>query len=115
MITIRQATRLDVKNWLGNVPNTMRAWAADRDGEVLGICGIAQIDGVQALFSYVSDECLKYKKAIVKCAKECMKHAPPVVVAKSDPRFEGKMLRHLGFHEIEHSDGEWFIWQRYPQ
>lgn len=116
MIQLRPATRQDVIDRLGNVPKTMKAWVADLDGKTVAFCGIAQIGNVSELFSYVDDEALPYKKTILKGAKEVMKRAPSVVIARSDPRFEGKMLRHLGFKKIDHPDNEppeeWYMWAR---
>lgn len=116
MIEIRPATRADVLERLGRVPRTMRAWVAELDGKKVAFCGIAQMDNISELFSYVDDDMLAYKKAILKGAKEAMKHAPGVLVARSDPRFEGKLLRHLGFRLIDRigndpSDG-WYLWSR---
>ena len=116
MIQIRPATKQDVIDRFGNVPKTMKALVADLDGKIVGFCGIAQIGNMSELFSYTDDEVLPYKKTILKAAKKVMEKAPSVVVARSDPRFEGKLLRHLGFKKIDHPDNnppeEWYIWAK---
>lgn len=114
MVVISEATRSDIVEWFGAVPYTMRAMVAKDGDRIVAVCALANTRGQSTLISECLDEFLPYKKLIVRGAKKVMEWAKGPVLARSDPRFEGKMLKYLGFERIEHPDNvpplEWWIW-----
>lgn len=68
------ATKELVEKFYGDIPPvTIRAVAAVRDGEVLGIAGVHRMGMGYALFSEAKDEFFKNKRDVVRAIREVKK------------------------------------------
>lgn len=91
---------------------TIRAVAAVRGEEVLGVAGL-YCDGTWTqMFSALTDELRRDRRGLVKISRAVMDLARPraPVYAEADPEIEGsrKLLEHLGFKPVR---GNLYVWE----
>lgn len=91
---------------------TIRAVAAVRGEEVLGVAGL-YCDGTWTrMFSALTDDLRRDRRGLVKISRAVMELARPraPVYADADPEIEGsrKLLEHLGFKPVR---GNLYVWE----
>lgn len=81
-IEIREAHRADILRFFGErnpehlaMMPTMKAWLGEKDGEILGIGGLALKGWRWIAFCDLTDEARRYKVSIVKLGKRIMQWA----------------------------------------
>ncbi len=117
-VILRPATRADFDAMLAEpLPYRVRAFAAERDGELLGIGGIAfQPNGTVAAFAQMKPSANRYKIALHKAGLRTIAEIKRLgirrVVAsaeKGNPAAEPWLAR-LGFRPMELGDEIVWIW-----
>ena len=102
--TIRPATLADFTTLYGRAPDrTIRAWAAELDGQPVGIAGIAYNGPRPVMFGKITPALRPYRRFIVRAAKELAEIGHEAcAVACADPRepLSCKLLQRLGFEFI---------------
>lgn len=113
MTEIVPATEELLTQFLGAPPSrTVRAFAAVRGDEVLGVAGIyAKGDG-WVVFADLTDEIRADRRLIVKGYRLVMamlKERATSAISIADPHIKGSevLLKHMGF---KHASGEAFVW-----
>jgi hypothetical protein len=116
---IRQATADDLIAYYGEAPqHSMKAYVVILDGKPIGIAGVSyqvrEEAGRVKLFSEMKPEMRRYKKTMLKGAREMLKaFAVPGMVAVANPE-EGnsrKLLASLGFVPgVVTPDGQVFVY-----
>lgn len=91
---------------------SVRALAAVRDGEVLGIVGVYPADGRQAVFMEVKDELRKHPRVFIRGARIVMqwiRNARMPTHAMCDQSIEAaeRFLVHYGFRHLHKGLYEW--------
>lgn len=109
-MNIRYATEADLRKMFGGtVPTTMRAVVVERDGEILGIGGVARAQDHMQAFSRVSDELRPHKITLGRVAVMVRKMIDEMdcVWALCDPNepTSPNLLEWIGFKH-QH-DGMW--------
>lgn len=104
MIEVKPAKEADILQFFGRPsPVTLRkALAAVEDEEVIALAGVYISENRQYIFSEIKEKALKYRKRVLKHAKEFMRSLPKgVYYAVADHRRDtaDKFLRHLGFEQ----------------
>lgn len=100
---MRPATAQDFERFYHARPKTRcRAYAADLDGEVLGLCGVTYQMGKPVAFSDIRPELRRYRRTLVKAAKmlnDLLDHIGGHVyaVADRDEATAPYLLARLGF------------------
>lgn len=113
MIEIIPATDEMIRRFYGGpVPQTVRAVAGVRDGEVLGIGGYYVCGPRVVIFSDIKPEYLGMKKSIVKATRkvlEMVRESGMPAMAVPDDGIDGAkfFLDRLGFIEQNHGVYEW--------
>lgn len=104
MIEVKPAKDADILQFFGrSSPVTLRkALAAVENEEVIALAGVYISENRQYIFSEIKEKALKYRKRILKHAKEFMRSLPKgVYYAVADSRRDtaDNFLRHLGFEQ----------------
>lgn len=102
---VREATKADIDAFYAMEEKpTMRAWLAEVDGEIIGICGIARTRGRWVAFCDIKDELRRFKKVILKTGLLMMREARKAGIRyvysepnPDEPNAE-RFLQALGFH-----------------
>lgn len=109
-ITVRPATREDIEAFSGErLPVTVMALAGEVDGRIVGIGGLARVNGWLVGFCDLSEEGRRYKMAIVKAARRILATARSegrqFVYAWADPTEPNatRWLQSLGFVAVNES------------
>lgn len=111
---VRRATRADYMAFFGKAEATMWALAGEVDGKIVGIGGLAHVNGRQVLFLDIAPEARRYKVTLMREAKKMMDAVKAsgraFVYAKPDPKepAAAKWLRSLGFAPTE---GGYWLWR----
>jgi len=103
-LVLRHATRADIAAYsdMADKP-TIKAMVGDLDGRLLGIGGMAFIDGRWFAFCDVTEEGRAYKRAIIKAALDVMRDAArdgvKYIYADPDPKEPGAIpwMERFGF------------------
>ena len=107
MITVRPLTSWDILNWYGSSrKETIKGYAAEMNGKLIGIGGVAFHPNYAEAFSEIKPEFMQNKKALVKAAKkvrELFKGLGYPILAVPDDSHPNaaKFLEYLGFEEHE--------------
>lgn len=118
-VVLRPATLGDFEELIDEpLPWRVRATAAEIDGKLLGVGGLAFLpDGTVGAFVHVADEARKYKIAMHRAGLQTMADARALglqrVVALADKDIERAVpwLERLGFKKmIANGEGVW-VWQ----
>jgi hypothetical protein len=112
MTEIVPATPELLARFYGDAPKrTARAVAVVRGEEVLGVGGVYREGTNSVLFSDMTDELRKNKRALVKALRAVMRLMKGTVYSWADPDIEGSdvLLKHMGFEPYR--DGV-YQWQR---
>ncbi len=107
---IRYATRDDLVSWMGEVPGTMRAVVAERDGKLVAIAGVMNgVDHCQAFSAYKPEATKLDKGRLAVFFRSILDQYASVVAfcSQTEPTAPG-LLASLGF---EHIDGN--TWRRH--
>ncbi len=97
----------------GTLPaRTTRCIAAVENGRVLGICGVYTQKQSLVMFASLTDELKRNKRAIIRGIQRIMRIAgdsavPVYAMAQSDVPGSGRLLRHMGFEQVE---GDLYRW-----
>lgn len=78
---------------------TIKAQTAEIDGQIVGIGGIAYIEGQPVLFSRMTDALRPHKKFIVRCARMAAvmaREARAAAIANPNERLSCKLLERIG-------------------
>lgn len=118
-VVLRHATRTDVDALIAEpLPYRIRAFAAERDGELLGVGGLAFLpDGTVGAFVHVVPGARRYRVALHKAGLRTMALARQLgvrrVVALAEPGVEPacRWLHRLGFREMTVDGEQVFAWQ----
>ena len=108
------ATSELLQRFYGAAPTrSQRAVVAVKDEKVIGVAGIYTDDERSVMFSDLTDELRKDKRAVIRGVREVMKLASKrqmPVYAWADPEIEGsdRLLVHMGF---EHYRDGLYRWQ----
>ena len=88
----------------GGFPHTAKAWAAEIDGETVGIGGIAYrpLPAGPYLFSNIKPALERHPRAMIRAAKAFLAGQDQSCMAFADPARPGsvKFLAHLGFMPV---------------
>ena len=114
--TLRPARAGDFEALYGEPPAfTIKAYAAEIDGRVVGIGGIQYIGSQPVLFSRMADELRPFKKFIVRSARlagELAREAKAAAVANPNEPRSCHLLRRLGLTWVGTvEEGEVFSWR----
>ena len=117
-VVLRPATRDDVKAMIADLPCRIRGYAAELDGELLGLGGLAFFpNGSVGAFLMMNDGAQRYKMSLHKAGLKVIEDARRLgikrVVALAQPGVEPavRWLERLGFEEMT-IDGETVLaWQ----
>lgn len=118
-VVLRPATRADFDKLTSEpLPCRVKAWAAERDGEVLGVGGLAFLPtGTVAAFVHAAPGAHRYKMAFHKAGLMAMAEAKRMglkhVVAMSDKSIEpaSRWLERLGFRPMMIDGEKVYTWQ----
>ena len=117
-IELRDATRSDFEAMLDEpLPYRVRAFAASRDGELLGVGGLAFLPESVAAFLLVVPGARRYRVALHKAGIHTMNEARRLgirrVVALAEPGIEpaDRWLNRLGFHVTDVGGKSVYVWQ----
>lgn len=106
----RPATRGDILEFMPTVPCTVRAEAAEQDGQVMGIGGVYYQAGRVFAFSHARDEMPKRER--IKGARRILDIVRsvrgPVWAIKGDFETADRTLRHFGFQPV---NDDYYIWR----
>lgn len=107
---IRYATAVDIRNWYGNIPGTMRCILLEVDGNPIAFGGVMHRDGRLVAFMEMKDGAQKYGVSIMKASLKGIReiisgYSQPVYAIvddewKSAPEF----LKRLGFVDSRIAD-----------
>jgi len=106
MTEIVPATPELLSSYYGSPPaRSQRAVAVVKDGSVIGVGGVYADGDRQVMFSDMTDELRRDKRALIMGMRAVMKLAARralPVVAEADAEIEGseKLLEHMGFEHI---------------
>lgn len=107
MIEIRPANQKDIEEYYGGKPvYSMKGIVVLEDGKPIGVGGIFWYEGKRVMFSEMKVEAAKYKRAIIRAAKDVIKQFDGKVVyaiaenCTTSPRF----LKHLGFELVNEKE-----------
>jgi N-acetylglutamate synthase-like GNAT family acetyltransferase len=116
MIRLIPATQETVRAAYGleTPPRSVRAIAAEKDGEVIGCAGVYLHDGVRIMFSDLGPELRARPKWIIRGWRRLMEMVqasdiPVLAAADEDIPGAPAFLEHLGFQHVE---GRLYRWQR---
>jgi GNAT superfamily N-acetyltransferase len=120
-VVLRPATRSDFEALGARLPYRVRAFAAERAGELLGIGGLIFLpSGTVGAFVLLKDGARKYAIALHKAGLRTLEEARRLgirrVVAIAEegvPPARGWLLR-LGFQPLDIDGNEVFVWQDQP-
>lgn len=107
------ATSEMIERLTGEAPAiTVRAAAAVRGEEVIGVGGVYANESGWVMFSTLTDELRKDKRALVKLVRAVQRYiarCPMGVVATADPAIKGSdvLLEHMGFQRVQ---GDIYLW-----
>lgn len=110
MLTYSPTTRADIIAFYGTVRETIKAISVKRDGEMVGIAGIAIGPQQSRFFSEYKDlSCKELRQGYraVKMAMQYVKASRRPVVSIAEHDMGHKNLKRLGF---THVDGDVFVW-----
>jgi hypothetical protein len=110
MIEIRPATHEMLQRVSGDVPKrTARAIAAVRGDEVLGVGGVYREGTNLVLFSYMTDELRKNKRALIRALRAVTRLMRGTVYSWADPEIKGSdaLLKHMGFEHYRDGVYQW--------
>jgi N-acetylglutamate synthase-like GNAT family acetyltransferase len=118
-VVLRPAERADFDALLGEpLPHRVRAIAAEIDGRLLGVGGLAFLpDGTVGAFVHANDEARKYKVAMHRAGLAAIQMAREAgirrMVAMADPNIEAAepWLERLGFKEMTVDNARVWVWQ----
>lgn len=114
---IRPIRGQDLIDLLGRrYPYSIRGYAAEQDGVVVGVGGIMYSQPLQC-FSLITDEMKKDKRAVVKAVRFMREllnsySAPVYAIASEDEPTAPGFLKHIGFEQIDEEFYEWPIQQQ---
>lgn len=115
---IRPATRADIEQFYGqSFHKTVRAWAAELDGQTIGLAGLVyHVGRPWYLFSAHKPEMLRFKKTMVAAGKMVLKELEGIPgQALTDNPKSAKLLEHLGLVYVCHTpDGALYQWEGRP-
>jgi hypothetical protein len=91
---------------------SVRAVAAVRDGQVLGVAGIYPGQAGWVMFAELSDDVRRDKRLVIRgyrAVQDLARRRPMPVVAIADPEIPGSdiLLEHMGFQRVA---PEVFLW-----
>jgi len=117
-VVLRSATRADVDLMIADLPFRIRGYAAELDGKLLGLGGLAFFpNGSVGAFLMMNEGAQRYKMSLHKAGLKVIEDARRLgikrVVAMAQPGVEPavRWLKRLGFEEMT-VDGETvFAWQ----
>lgn len=118
-VTLRPSTAQDVALFFETpLPWRIKGWTGERDGEVLGVGGLAFLpDGTVAAFLRCTDEGRKYAVSLHKAALRVLQDARElgisrlVALAEQDIAPARRWLLRLGFEPMTIDGTEVFLWQ----
>lgn len=118
-VTIRPATRSDIDQLIIEpLPWRVRAWAAERDGELLGVGGFAyQPSDVIAAFVIKKPGAERYRVALHKAGLMAMSEARRLgyrrIVALADKTnaAAARWLARLGFEQVMIDGEQAWVWE----
>lgn len=90
---------------------TIKGFAAELDGELLGVCGVMYATPMQA-FSTIKEELQQWPKVIIKASKmlaDILNECDATVIAVADERWPNsqRFLERVGF---EHVEDRTYVW-----
>ena len=110
-LVVRNATRQDIEAFTGRPNNpTIRAVAADLDGKIIAISGLAIVKGRYYLFLDIEEEARKYKMHIMRWAIRILAEAKEsgvrFIFAEADTKEKKSTawLERLGFQPDPRAD-----------
>lgn len=117
-VELRPATSSDIAVLVAEpLPYRVRAFAAERDGELLGLGGLAFLPtGTVAAFVLLAEGARRYKIALHKAGLRTMQEARRLgirrVVAMAEPGVEPapRWLERLGFHPMTIDGEQVYAW-----
>lgn len=105
MIEIIAATAEEVHKWYDGPPAyTMKGYVIRKDGEQLAIGGYFVHRGKKYMFSEAKEEVFKYKKTLIKAAKQAMKDVEGLTVyavATEGMATAKRFIEHFGFECVD--------------
>lgn len=113
-MNIRPATIEDVRSlWGIELPMSLRAYAAEHDGELLGVAGIAYFPGRLVAFADMQDSAQRYPLTIMRVARKVqalLREAIAPVYCEADCGYPNSraFLEHVGFKNVS---GRVYVWQ----
>lgn len=113
MVRIVPATMELLERFYGEKPvRSQRAIVALKDERIIGVAGIYTDTERSVMFSQMSEECRKDKRAVVRGIRAVMalaKARAMPVHALADPGIEGseKLLEHMGFEHLRDGIYQW--------
>ena len=109
MTEIRPATLEDFERVRTRPAKTVRAYAAVRDGEVLGVGGVYREGVSQVLFSEFTDAIRKDKRSLVRLLRSMATLMKGTVYSYADEAIAGSevLLEHMGFERYEGRVYQW--------
>lgn len=113
---IRHATAADIRSFYGSPRReTLRAFVADLDGDVIAVWGLARKGESLTMFSDLKPEAYRYRKTIVREGRKALEIANGLtVLAVAQPEIVGsdRYLKALGFkHAYTSVAGEVYAWR----
>lgn len=118
-VILRPATREDFEALCdGPRPYRVRAIAAEIDGRVIGVGGLAYLpNGTVGCFVHAIDEARRYKVAMHRAGLQALQMARETgvrrMVAMADPDIAAAVpwLERLGFKEMTVDGGQVWVWE----
>ncbi len=119
MVKVRYATADDLDQFYGQERPTLsvRGVVADRDGEILGVIGLAYQDNEMQAFSSMKEDMRQYPMTIMRAVskfKTILKSygANVLAIANPDEKHSDKLLESVGFQFVEDiAEGRLYQWQ----
>jgi hypothetical protein len=107
-MNMRPLTIDDLTSWWDRreLPRTVRGFAAERDGELMGVAGVMYMPGRLLAFAEMVEEGQRYPLSIMRMARlmrGLLREISSPVFAQADAQYpnSGNFLEHLGFRHVQ--------------